>query len=348
MERLELAEGYEVPRVILACPHLAPLRREDAGRREDLLVNWQALAELGARTFDCTDGGSEAETLVGALRRRLLGAGDLEKSRLQVHTTLIPDRDLLPKLSRRWVVEQIDRSLLRLGVEHLHLVQLHWWDFGVAGYVPVAQWLDELRRAGKIRHLGVANFDVPHLAQLLAAGVPVISNLVSYSLVDRRPENGMVALSRDRNLKLLAYGCLAGGFLSSRYETCAVPPASLADAELTHYRLLVEDFGGWTLLQDLLDALRQVANRHGVEPETVAARYVLERDQVAALVLGEEISVTQMNRLLTFSLDDEDYALLTRILAHADGPRGDVFGRERSPDGAHASVLPQSRPDHVW
>jgi aryl-alcohol dehydrogenase-like predicted oxidoreductase len=307
------------------------------------------MVSAGADAFDCTDCGSDAEELLGALRRRLCRRPGAGADRLRVHTALAPDRDLLPKLTRQWVVDRIDRSLVRLGVERLHLVQLHWWDFGVAGYVAVAQWLDELRRAGKIGELGVANFDVPHLAKLLDAGVPVISNLVSYSLMDRRPENGMVELCRERNVRLLAYGSLAGGFLSARYESSPVPPTSLADANLTRYRLLVEEYGGWTLLQDLLDLLRRLAEKHGgLEPETVAARYVLERDQVAALLLGSEASAAQVQRLFTFSLDDDDYAALDTILSYAEGPRGDVFVSERSPDGAYASVLAPTRSERGW
>jgi aryl-alcohol dehydrogenase-like predicted oxidoreductase len=49
-------------------------------------------------------------------------------------------------------------------VDRLDLVQLHWWDYDAAGYVDAAGWLDEQRRAGKIRHIGLTNFDQKRLS----------------------------------------------------------------------------------------------------------------------------------------------------------------------------------------
>ncbi len=75
----------------------------------------------------------------------------------------------------------------RLGVEALDLVQFHWWDYGVPGCIDAAGWLDDLRAAGKIRHLGVTNFDTPTLAALLDAGCRSCRTRCSTPLLDRRP-----------------------------------------------------------------------------------------------------------------------------------------------------------------
>ena len=85
---------------------------------------------------------------------------------VQIHTKLVPDLDVLPTIRRPYVDRIIHRSLARLGVEALDLVQFHWWDFGIPGYVEVMGWLDALRKEGKIRHLAVTNFDAEHLAEL--------------------------------------------------------------------------------------------------------------------------------------------------------------------------------------
>ena len=57
----------------------------------------------------------------------------------------------------------VDRSLTNLAVERLDLVQLHWWDYDIPGYVDAARWLHDLERRGKIRHVGATNFDAEHL-----------------------------------------------------------------------------------------------------------------------------------------------------------------------------------------
>ncbi len=88
-------------------------------------------------------------------------------------------------------------------------------------------WLDDLRRAGKVRHLGGTNFDTPHLREILAAGLPVVSMQVQYSLLDRRPENGFAALCQAHGVALLCYGTVAGGFLSDRWLGAPEPTAAV-------------------------------------------------------------------------------------------------------------------------
>src|SRR5260370_42030991 len=82
----------------------------------------------------------------------------------------------------------IDRSLERLGLEQLHLVQFHWWDYDIPRYVETALVLKELQKKGKILHLAGTNFDVTHLHEIMNAGVNFLSLQVQYSVLDHRPE----------------------------------------------------------------------------------------------------------------------------------------------------------------
>src|SRR5207237_7992055 len=122
-------------------------------------------------------------SLIGSLRRAYPSLA----SQFQVHTKFVPDLSELKTLDRRCVEAIIDRSLRRLDMECLDLVQFHWWDFALPRYVETALELDRLQRAGKIARLGVTNFDTLHLDELLAAGVPVVAHQLQYSLVDDRP-----------------------------------------------------------------------------------------------------------------------------------------------------------------
>ena len=93
-------------------------------------------------------------------------------------------------------------------------------------------------------------------------------------------------MCRAHGVDLLCYGTVAGGFLSDRWLGEPEPAAPLENRSLIKYKLIIDDFGGWELFQELLRALRRVADRHGVDIATVASRFVLDRPGVAAVIVG--------------------------------------------------------------
>src|SRR5207244_10017266 len=134
--------------------------------------------------------------------------------------------------------------------------------------------------------LGGTNFDTDHVERLAAAGVPMVSMQVQYSLLDQRPDHGFFDACRRHGMQLLCYGSVAGGFLSDKWLGAPEPRAPLENRSLTKYKLIIDDFGGWPLFQELLQALRGIADRHGLDIATIASRYVLDRPQVAAVIVG--------------------------------------------------------------
>ena len=122
--RIKIGGGYDISRIIKGGWHLAgdhgPVDPEQA------LHDMAAFVEAGITTFDCADIYTGVEALIGRFRARYpLLARDL-----QIHTKFIPDLRALPQVDARYVERSIDRSLQRLGVERLDLVQFHWWDYG--------------------------------------------------------------------------------------------------------------------------------------------------------------------------------------------------------------------------
>ena len=117
--------------------------------------------------------------------------------------------------------------------------------------------------------------------------------------------------------------------------------APLANRSLTKYKLIIDEFGGWELFQDLLKILVEVSQRHGVSPSSVAVRWVLERSQVAAVIVGGRTAthLDENLRVFDFSLDEEDQSRLDGPLNRALGPAGEPFGLERVPGGPHAAIL---------
>jgi aryl-alcohol dehydrogenase-like predicted oxidoreductase len=117
--------------------------------------------------------------------------------------------------------------------------------------------LARLREEGLIGHLGLTNFDTAHLRVLLADGIPVASNQVCISLLDRRATEEMSALCLERGVKLLAYGTLGGGFLSERWLG-RDEPASVGDWSKMKYRRFIDAVGGWGALQGVLRAASRI------------------------------------------------------------------------------------------
>jgi aryl-alcohol dehydrogenase-like predicted oxidoreductase len=333
--RIKISDGYEISRVIKGGWHLAG----DHGviDPEQAVHDMAAFVQGGITTFDCADIYTGVEALIGrfrALYPRL--AKDV-----QVHTKFIPDLRMLAEVDSTYVERSIDRSLMRLGLERLDLVQFHWWDYDVPGYVEAALELSRLRDKGKIANIGVTNFDVAHLTAILDAGVPVVSMQAQYSLLDERPRNGMIDLCRNRDIAVICYGTVAGGFLSERWLGRREPGGDLTNRSLIKYKLIIDDFGGWDLFQHLLLALGRIAVKHRCDIATVASRAVLNWDHVAAIIVGAtNASHLCANRnIADLELDASDVQAIQSILHRRQGPHGDVYSLERDRTGRHGRIM---------
>ncbi len=336
--RIEIAPSYAVPRIINGVWQLSAGHAREPMDTAQVFGRFDELIGRGFTAFDCADIYTGVEELLGGYLRRLQPA---LRDRIQVHTKFVPDRDTLSDVDRAYVRRIVDRSLARLGVERLDMVQFSWWDYSVPGWIDVAGWLRELQETGKIRLLGVTNLDVLRVDEIAAAGVSLVANQVQYSPLDCRPENGMVECCARQGAWLLCYGALAGGFLSDRYLGTPAPPDEPSNRSLVKYALVIEEFGGWALYQDLLAALAEVGRKHAVTTTTVALRWLLGRPRVAAAIVGLSRRGREEENLAAFSfaLDAEDRGRIDAVLRRRSGPRGDVFDLEREPDGDHAAIM---------
>jgi aryl-alcohol dehydrogenase-like predicted oxidoreductase len=305
------------------------------------LADLEAYAEAGITAFDCADIYTGVEELLGELRRRWRARHGADAPPLRVHTKCVPDLDLLPRLQRRDVAAIIDRSLARLGVERLDLVQFHWWDFAVPGFEQAVAWLDELRRAGKIEHVGLTNTDTARMVALLDAGIPLVSNQVQVSLLDRRAVRTMSADARARGVALLAYGTLAGGFLHERWLGAREPQPPFENRSLVKYHLVIEECGGWAAFQDLLRRLAAAAERMQASIGQVAVRWTLEQPGVTSAIVGSRnrAHLAETVRIPTLALDAETLASLDEWTSAHSGPSGEVYALERDRTGRHGAIM---------
>lgn len=286
----------------------------DSSRAVEAMV---AYHDAGFTTWDLADHYGPAEDFIGAFRSRLArthGAEALRTSR--AFTKWVPRPG---PMTRRIVEVAVDVSLRRMGVSTLDLLQFHWWDYGDPRYLDALGFLDELRRAGKIGSLALTNFDTEHLRLIVEHGIPIVSNQVQYSLIDRRPERQMSTFCQEHGIHLLTYGTVAGGLLSERYLGQPEPSArDLNTASLRKYKQMVDAWGGWTLFQELLAVLKQVADRHGASIANIAVRALLDRPAVGGVIVGTRLGrsehIAGTARVFTIRLSDDDRAAIAHVL----------------------------------
>lgn len=302
------------------------------------------LIEAGFTAFDGADIYTGVEELFGGVLRSYLERNpDGRREDLRFHTKFVPDQSMLGQVDRDYVRSIVRRSLSRIGTEYLDLVQFHWWDWEIDGFLRAAGWLEELRSEGLIRQLGVTNFDTSHLQQLLDEGIPIVSNQVQYSLLDRRPARSMTGLCLRTGLRLICYGALAGGFLTDSWLGKKDPGygGSLGNRSLIKYRLIIDEFGGWDAFQTLLAFIRSMADRKHADIANIACAYVLGKPEVAAVIIGarndSHLASTRVSASLRLS--PEELREIDRFLESYPGPPGEPFELERVPGGVHRSIM---------
>jgi aryl-alcohol dehydrogenase-like predicted oxidoreductase len=303
IEHYELAPGLNICRVLNGMWQVAG----GHGRIDPqaAISDMEKYHETGFTTWDLADIYGPAEDFIGEFRKRL---PPQERQRLLALTKWVPDPQ---RIVRQTAQAGIERSLHRMGTETLDLVQFHWWDYNNPYYMDALKYLSDLRDEGKVRHIGLTNFDSERMQIMKEAGLRIVSNQVQYSIVDSRPEVKMTRFCTDNDSSLLAYGTICGGLLSEKYLGKPEPSSSDLDTHsLRKYKRMVEAWGGWGLFQDLLSALKQIAQNHGVGIANVATRYILDKPAVAGVIIGARLGITDHRddnaRVFQFKLSQDD------------------------------------------
>lgn len=238
---------------------------EDSRRRADEVNALKLGLDLGITLIDTAEmyasGGAE-EVVAEAIGGR--------RAEIFVVSKVLPSN-----ASRAGVQRACENSLKRLRTDRIDLYLLHW-----PGSVPLAETVEAfeaLKKAGKIRHWGVSNFDTEEMEDL--AGLPdggnVQTNQVLYNLVRRGPEFDLAPWSRQRGIPLMAYSPVEQGALARNSRLAAVAarhnatPAQIALA--------------WVMHQDGVIAIPKASSQEHVRQNVAALDIKLTGEDIADL-----------------------------------------------------------------
>jgi len=222
------------------------------------------------------------------------------------------DRSIYRSLKADSLAEELEGSLRRLGVETIDLYQVHWPNPDEEVEEGWAA-LERFRQQGKIRWIGVSNFNVEQMkrAQKIA---PITSLQPPYSMLRRAVEKEILPFALASGIGVVNYSPMVSGLLTGKMtaERVAALPAD-------DWRRRAVEFNEPRLSRNLklVELLREIGSGHGVAPGVVAVAWTLRNPAITAAIVGGR-SPQQVEGLapaLTFRLSDDEFARINTFLA---------------------------------
>ena len=270
--------------------------------------------ELGINFFDTADMYSlgASEQVTGQLLRELA-----RRDEVVIATKVFSPMGPGPNergLSRAHILDSIDASLKRLGLDYVDLYQIHRYDPDTP-IEETLQTLHEVVQAGKARYIGASSMYAWQFARMLHVSqahgwARFVSMQNHYNLVYREEEREMMPLCRAEGVGIIPWSPLARGFLAgnrTRTEDTATMRAKTDDfAQSMYYR--DNDFA-------VVEQLKQVAAARGVAPAQIALAWVLAQPGVTAPIIGAS-RIEQLNELgaaLSIKLSEDECRTLQAV-----------------------------------
>jgi aryl-alcohol dehydrogenase-like predicted oxidoreductase len=221
------------------------------------------------------------------------------------------ERKIYRSLKAASVTEELEGSLRRLGVETIDLYQIHWPNPDEEieeGWAELARQ----QKAGKIRWIGVSNFNVAQMKRAQAIA-PITSLQPPYSMLRPAVEQEILPYCLENGIGVINYSPMVSGLLTGRMsaERVAAMPAD-------DWRRKAVEFNEPRLSRNLrlVELLREIGAGHGVEPGVVAVAWTLHNPAITAAIVGGR-SPEQVKGLapaLNFRLSDGEFARVGEFL----------------------------------
>jgi len=207
--------------------------------------------------------------------------------------------------------QECEASLRRLGIDTIDLYQIHW---PIPDNEIEEGWstMADLQREGKVRYIGVSNFNVPQLERALKIA-PITSLQPPYSMINRSNEAEILPFCLKHNIGVINYSPMQSGLL-----TGAMTKERIANMPSDDFRKNTKQFQEPQISRnlDLVELLRSIGNRHNVEPGVVAIAWTLHNPAITAAIVGgrSPIQVEGVLPAATFRLTDPEFVEIGKFL----------------------------------
>jgi aryl-alcohol dehydrogenase-like predicted oxidoreductase len=190
-------------------------------------------------------------------------------------------REIVKSLKESSIRREVEASLRRLKVDVIDLCQIHWPEPD-EDLEEGWQTMAKLKREGKVRYIGVSNFNADQMRRAQAVA-PITSLQPPYSLISPEIEESILPYAQANNVGAIVYSPMKSGLLSgsmTRERVAALPPDD--------FRRRVPNFQEPLLSRnlDLAELLRAIGNRHGRTTGEVAISWTLRHPAVTAAIVG--------------------------------------------------------------
>ena len=303
-QTIALAPNLEISRIVTGLWQIADMERDQKPLDPHTTsFHMNPYVEAGLTTFDMADHYGSSEIIAGHFKNQF----DLG-SKVQLLTKWVPEPG---KIDKDQVRNAVMKALHRMQQSSIDLMQFHAWNYADPSWLDGLLLLNELKEEGLIKHIGVTNFDAAHLRIACASGIPIVSNQICHSVIDQRATIQMEEVCNTYGVKILAFGTLAGGFLTNQWLNKTEPSYDqLKTWSQMKYKRFIDAAGGWEKYQELLNVLDEIAKSHQVSIANIATRYVFENPNVAAVIIGARLGESQHiednNCMLNISLSADD------------------------------------------
>jgi aryl-alcohol dehydrogenase-like predicted oxidoreductase len=222
------------------------------------------------------------------------------------------DRSIYRSLKAQSLAEELEGSLRRLGVETVDLYQVHWPNPETEieeGWEALARF----REQGKIRWVGVSNFNVEQMKQAQKIA-PITSLQPPYSMLRRAIEHEVLPFAQANNIGVINYSPMVSGLLTGKMtaERVAALPAD-------DWRKRAAEFNEPRLSRNLqlVELLREIGHGHNVSPGVVAVAWTLRNPAITAAIVGGRSAqqVEGVAPALDFRLTEDEYSRINAFLA---------------------------------
>lgn len=206
---------------------------------------------------------------------------------------------------RKSMMQSLDASLKRLGLDYIDLYMVHFWDFTVP-VEEVMRALDDAVRAGKILHAGLS--DVPawvvSRAQAfhdLRGTVPVSCMQLEYSLVERSIEREHLPLAADQSIGVTAWSPIAGGILSGKYTRAKKSSQEHPGEKNRLQSMQLQELNARN--RQIAEKLDEIADRLGISSAQLAIAWILSKGVIPIIGATKSEQIEQNLRAANIELD---------------------------------------------